>query len=218
MYNNRGVGGFSVELFQDLANRLQYKGIVQELPWARCLADVKDGKIDIAIDAYDAADRRKIYFYSNAYYTLTPQIFYRSGTPNLPTSTVATLAKLRGCGLRGYTYEHYSIDASKLELGATSDKQLIEKLIMDRCDYGIEELEYVIGWRNYDADWLNESKIESFKPVWAQAPSVHFLISKEHANAVDLITAINNTIKDQEKQGFIKALQVKYFQTSIRKK
>lgn len=211
MTNGKGTAGFSFELFKTLATQLGYKAEVQELPWARCLMDVKEGKVDVAIDAYDDAERRKVYFYSMPYHKLTPQVFYHASNSKLPVSTLLQLQRLQGCGIREYTYEHYGLDARLMELGAPNDKTLIEKLNFERCDYAVEELEYIIGGRNYIPGWPDESNIKSFRPMWAQAPSVHFLINKRQSN-IDFLKKLDEAIKAQEKRGFIKALQAKYFQ------
>lgn len=123
-FEGNALSGFSLELVQQLARELGRPVQVQQLPWARCLQQVKLGKVDMAIDAYDDAQRRASFHYSTPYYTLTPQVFYRAADaevrPEVLTSRSA-LAALRGCGVRGYTYDHYGIDASTMDLGAEDD-------------------------------------------------------------------------------------------------
>jgi polar amino acid transport system substrate-binding protein len=214
----KGVGfsGFSFELFQDLARQIGQLSEVKDLPWARCLDEVKAGRIDVAIDAYEDADRRKVYHYSVPYYTLTPQIFYLASTPKplFPVKSVQALATLKGCGVFEYTYEHYDLDATKLDLGATGDLQMLQKLKAGRCDYAVEELEYIIGGRNYDPAWLDETGISSFRPSWARGPSVHLLVGKTRPDGAELIAKLNSAITKNAKNGFTKALQKRYFHSA----
>ncbi len=68
----KGVSGFSFELFQHVAKQMSRSADVTEMPWARCLVEVKAGRINLAIDAYEDAERRKTFLYSTPYHTLTP--------------------------------------------------------------------------------------------------------------------------------------------------
>jgi len=215
MTNGVGTAGYSFELFQNIASQLGRSAEVRELPWARCLLEVKSGEIDLAIDAYDDVERRKTYLYTNPYYTLTPQIFYRANKhpPQLPAKTVKDLTLLKGCGVHEYTYEHYDIDANVLDLGATDDLQMMNKLNYGRCDFAVEELEYIIGQRKYVPAWLDDSQIASFRPTWARGPKLHFLIGKDLANAGELQNSVNLAIEKATKSKYVDRLMKRYFQT-----
>ncbi len=209
----RPVGGFSYGLLQDVARQMGRKPLVKELPWARCLQDVKTGAIDLAVDAYDDAERHRQYLYSTSYHTLTPQIFYRANSTaiSLPLRGVASLEGLSGCGVHEYTYEHYDLDARRMDLGADNDLRMLQKLKAGRCDYAVEELEYIIGGRTAVPDWLDESDLKSFRPAWARGPQLHFLIGKEHPEAPGLLLEVNQAIAASEKSGTTAALRKRYF-------
>lgn len=217
MKEGKGVSGFSVDLFHKIAHSMQRDGQIVDLPWARCLEEVRSGVIDVAVDAYDDPERRQLFHYSQPYYTLTPQIFYlASAAPDvLPAPTVERLRRLKGCGLFEYTYEHYALQAKTLDLGATSDKQLLRKLQAKRCDYAVEELEYVVGARRTETDWPDESNIRSYRPAWAQGPQVHYLVGKKRADGVALLGQLNTAIAAMQKQGEIERLGAGYFQTKL---
>ncbi len=205
--------GFSISLFNRIAEHLQLHARFKELPWARCLEEVKAGRIDLAIDAYEDAERRKVFLYTVPYHTLTPQVFYRRSEANrlgFPSLTLAALQKLRGCGVFDYTYEHYGLEAEKMDLGAKNDQSLLAKLALGRCDYAVEELEYVVGGRRTERNWPNESALSSFQPTWAKPPQVHFLIGQAHPRAQELLSRVNEVIASSEKSGFLKALRKNY--------
>jgi len=205
--------GFSITLFNHIAEQLQRRPSFKELPWARCLEEVKEGRIDLAIDAYADAERRKVFLYSVPYHTLTPQIFYRRADAQrlgAPALTLASLQKLRGCGVFEYTYDHYGLDAKKMDLGAKNDQAMLTKLKLGRCDYAVEELEYVVGGRRTEANWPDESDLASFQPAWAKPPQVHFLTSQTQPKARELQSRINEIISTSEKNGFLKALRKTY--------
>ena len=217
-FDGNPVGGFSFELVMQMSKHMGQRARVQQLPWARCLQQVKLGKVDLAIDAYDDAERRKTFHYSSAYYTLTPQVFYRASDtavrPDAGTDRSA-LASLRGCGVRGYTYDHYGIDANTMDLGADNDLKMLMKLKAGHCDYALEELEYIIGARQNGGQWLDESNLHAFQPAWAKGPQLHFLIGKQRSDGARLLQAVNAAIAAAKDGGFLAALQKRYFDKAV---
>lgn len=216
MKDGRGEAGYSVELLQYLAAQQNREARIVELPWARCLLEVKVGKADVAIDAYDDVERRKTYLYTAPYHVLTPQVFYRvdRGHKGLPVDNVAALKRLQGCGVHEYTYEHYDLDAQTLDRGARDDWQMLSKLVAGRCDYAVEELEYIVGNRKYHSDWLDESALASFRPSWARGPSLHLLIGTSHPRAQQLQQQLNYGIDAARKSGAIEKLRKRYLQAA----
>lgn len=220
MKNGRVESGFSVDLFSKAAAQFGRSAVVYDMPWARCLVEVRAGRVDVAIDAFDDPERRKLFHYTKPYHTLTPQIFYRaSADPKIwPVKTVTQLKQFKGCGLLGYTYEHYELDAKTIDLGAKSDHQMLQKLIAKRCDYAVEELEYVVGARNSDKQWPDESGLRSYQPSWAKGPRLHFLVGHDNANGQLLQEQLNGALAVLEKQGEVAALRRQYFETKVRPK
>lgn len=207
-----GVGGFSVELLDQIARQLNRTARVLEMPWARCLDQVMRGKVDVAVDAYEDPGRKRIYWYSRPYYTLTPQVYFRKGTLGMPATSVEELRKFKGCGVREYTYDHYQIEASTMDLGASNDLQMLEKLARSRCDYALEEKEYITGGRAHEGNWPDENLFQSYQPDWAKGPQLHFLIGKDRVDGKTLQKQIDQAILSLEKRGVIATLSRKYLQ------
>jgi len=210
------VGGFSYELLSQIATHMGRKLTVSPLPWARCLQDVKSGAIDLAIDAYDDAERRKFYLYSAPYHTLSPQLFYKADSllDALQIHTVRDLDRFKGCGVRDYSYAHYDLDAATLDRGAADDAKMLLKLKAGHCDYAVEELEYIVGGRSAIAHWPDESDLKSMRPAWAKGPQLHFLIGREHPGAEALLLEIDQAIAAAEKSGHTAALRKRYFEAT----
>ena len=220
MQSGVGYSGYSVEHFKGIAKSMGQTATIRQMPWARCLREVAAGKIDIAVDAYDDAERRTKFLYSKPYYTLTPQVFLRIskiGGDALPKSA-AELSKFNGCGVHEYTYEHYGLDAKRLDRGAKSIKLMFQMLQAGRCDYAVEELEYVMGGRQTATEWPDESSLRSYRPDWAKAPQIHYLVGRSHPHGKMLQTAVNQAIDSMEKSGETKALRAAYFSSSSAKR
>lgn len=211
MKNGKGERGFSVDLLRKIGERLGRSVEVRDLPWARCLVYVRDGTIDIAVDAYDDIERRKTYHYTRPYHTLTPQIFFRrADSSRWLTPTVEQLKDRRGCGVHEYTYEHYDIDIKGLDRGAPDDRSMLLKLKAARCDYAVEELEYIVGGRKFGKGWPDEDDLDSFRPSWARGPRVHFLVSRTRPDGDALLAALNDSIDVLEKDGSLERLRGRY--------
>jgi polar amino acid transport system substrate-binding protein len=219
-FDGQPVGGFSFELLMNLSHQMGMRLSVRQLPWARCLQQVRLGKIDLAIDAYEDAERRKVFHYSNPYYTLTPQVFYRANDPAMSPELInsrAGLMALKGCGVQGYTYDHYGIDALNMDLGAANDLKMLMKLKAGHCDYALEELEYVIGARQGAGEWMDESALQSFQPAWARGPKVHFLIGKDNATGERLLQSLNRAIGAAQFNGTLASLQKRFFDKATKR-
>ena len=216
---DRGVAisGFSYELLQWVSKQVGRELRVIEVPWTRCLNEVKANRINLVIDAYEDAERRKSYLYSSPYHTLTPQIFFRvaSRSEMARVTQVKDLVRYKGCGVRDFTYEHYDLDAAKLDLGAVNDQNMLQKLKAGYCDYAVEELEHIIGGRASTAMWPDESDLDSFRPAWARGPKVHFLTGKRNGGALALLSKVDQAIASAEKSGLAGALRKKYFDASL---
>jgi ABC-type amino acid transport substrate-binding protein len=210
-----GVGstGFSVDYFNIVAKRMGRVGVVRDLPWARCLREVEAGKVDVAVDAYEDIERRKKFLYTTPYFTLTPQVFFRPqrAGKGLPAQSAAELAAYSGCGVHEYTYEHYGLDAKRLDRAAKSDKHMFLMLLAGRCDYAVEELEFIIGGRTSEKDWPDDSSLQSYRPSWAKGPQLHYLIGQKRPDAQKLQLAMNAAIEAMEKSGDAKLLRTTYF-------
>jgi polar amino acid transport system substrate-binding protein len=208
----RVVSGFSSDLLGSIARGANYELRIKEMPWPRCLNEVKSGRVDLAMDAYDDLERRKVFLYSSHYHVLTPQVFFRAATPiaSAQISTVKDLQRFKGCGVRDFTYEHYDLKASTLDLGALDDQKMLLKLKAGHCDYAVEELEYIIGGRSSVAKWPDESDLSSIRPGWARGPKVHFLVGKTRPGAQALMAEIDLGVASAEKSGETAALRKKY--------
>ena len=205
-----GITGYSVSVLMLIAKEIKQPASVLAMPWARCLEKVKRGEIDLVLSAYENVERRKVYLYTRPYYTLTPQIYYRTGMKDMPVQNVETLKTLKGCGVHEYTYKHYQLDNATLDLGADDTRQMLEKLARGRCDYALDEMEYIVSGRTDGKTWPSESLFQSYQPIWAVPPKLHFLIGKDSPNGELLLKQLNTAIETLEKNGQLQTLKRKY--------
>jgi polar amino acid transport system substrate-binding protein len=191
--------GFSVDVlnaaFGRIGKTVEFHG---ELPWSRCLVMVEEGQMDFAMDAYFDADRAKRFAYTTHYNTLTPQIFFRRARP-VRVQSLSDLKSLKGCGMNGASYSHYGLNASDLDLGPGYDN-MIKKLKAERCDYFVEELEVIAGYKIIGTDYLSDPAIANSPVPLAKAPAKH-LITAKNGPWAKLIAPLDNALKAVIKSG-----------------
>lgn len=181
--------------FERIGQTVEFHG---EYPWARCLLMVESGKVDFAMDAYFDVERAKRFAYSTHYNTLTPQVFYRAQHPVL-IRDVSDLRKYRGCGMNGASYAHYGLLPADLDLGSGYD-QMVNKLKAGRCDYFVEELEVISGYRIRGIDYLSDPDLRHGPVPGARPPAKH-LITARGGQAAQWLPALDAALVGLVKSG-----------------
>lgn len=191
--------GASVDIVKAAFERIGYKVEFRgQYPWPRCLHMVEKGEIDFAMDGYYDADRAKRLAYSTHYNTLTPRIFYRPNAQPV-INNLSDLKRYKGCGMHGASYAHYGLQPSDLDLG--NDYELmIQKLKINRCDYFVEELEVIGGYKLLGKDYLADTGLMHAPVPGAKAPAKH-LLTALNGPAAKLIPQLNDAIADLIKSG-----------------
>lgn len=193
------LAGSSIEIvraaFTHIGRTVEFHG---EYPWARCLALVESGKMDFAMDAYFDTERAKRLAYSVGYNTLTPQVFYRAHAP-VRIKVLADLKKYKGCGLVGASYLHYGLNPKDLDLG-TGYAAMLSRLKHGRCDYFVEELEPIAGYKLLGTDYLADPDIRHEPVLGAKAPTKHLITSRK-SDSARLLPALNAALEAMAKAG-----------------
>lgn len=178
--------------FDMLAAALKSVGQVvrfKALPWARCMKEVEAGHIDFALGAYYSEDRARRYSYSVPYSRGTPQVFFLRRKP-LAIERKEDLLKYRGCGLAGASYVHYGLKHEDLDLGVNTYERLVKKLKAGRCDYFVEELEVIAGYKHIGIDYLADPELGHGPVAGVTAPAAH-LIAGLNGRASALMPQLN---------------------------
>jgi polar amino acid transport system substrate-binding protein len=174
---------------------------------ARCLRMVESGDIDFAMDAPYESEGTKKLAYTMRYTTLTPQIFFRTDKP-VNVRVIADLKNAKGCGLAGANYSNYGLKTKDLE-SATSLDELFRKVKEGECDYFVEELEVIAGYRILGTDFLSDADILS-GPVPGVRPPTKHLVAAKNGSAAKLIPRLNVAIKEVVTSGQAEAYWKRY--------
>ncbi|WIT11581.1 transporter substrate-binding domain-containing protein [Paucibacter sediminis] len=201
------VSGYAVELIR-LALPAGQEPRFIGMPWARCLREVEQGRIDFAMGGYYDAERAKRFDYSRHYRSLTPQVFFRADAP-LELASKADLRKYRGCGMASGSYAHYGLKAAELQISNSGYEGMIRMLLRGRCDFFVEELELISNFKYLGKDFLSIRELAHAELPDVDAPAAHLLTMKD-GPAAGLLPEINAGIERLIRSGDARRLWLKH--------
>ncbi|XHS78547.1 substrate-binding periplasmic protein [Burkholderiaceae bacterium UC74_6] len=169
------------------------------LPWARCMKEVEAGHLDYALGAYYSDERARRFSYSVPYSRGTPQVFFLRSR-QLAISRKEDLLKFHGCGLAGGSYAHYGLKPAELDLGVNTYERLVKKLKAGRCDYFVEELEVIAGYKHIGNDYLADPELAHGPVPGVTAPAAH-LIAGLNGRASALMPQLNVALLELVRSG-----------------
>lgn len=70
-----GVSGIDADIVRTVLDRMGCEVVFVEMPWARALAELKSGRVDIVSGAFDTPERRQYAYYS-AYGQSVPNVLF----------------------------------------------------------------------------------------------------------------------------------------------
>ena len=195
----RSKGSFSVDMLEAAAAHLGRSVRLIVLPWTRCLRQVEAGEIDFALGAYYTEERARRLSYTVPYSRGTPQVYYMRARP-VHIESMADLHRYRGCGLMAGTYAHYGLQAKELDLGVNTYDKLITKLKLNRCDYFVEELEVIAGYKLIGQDYLSDPALAHGPVPDVRAPEAH-LVAGLNSRGAALIPQLNAEMQELIRTG-----------------
>jgi ABC-type amino acid transport substrate-binding protein len=194
------LSGFLVDLWPPLFARLGVElRLIGDLPFKRCLRAVAAGEIDFALAAYYDDERSQTLAFSKPYKTFTPQVFFRATQPR-KIDDRADLKRWRGCGKNGSSYAHYGLSAKDLDQGARNYQQLIEKLLLGRCDYFVEELEVIEQWELGKVNHLATPGL-AHAPLSDVPPPAFHVVAARGSAAAELLPRLDAAFAEAARKG-----------------
>ncbi|MBV8503696.1 MAG: ABC transporter substrate-binding protein [Paucibacter sp.] len=196
---NRGLG---VDALQAVFHRLHLNPpLLRRLPWARCLQDVAQGNIDIAINVGTAQVDPAPYWISEIYIDVrSVYVFSKSFYPDgLKIKDLHELRKFRICGLLGSRYDAYGIDSDQIDIGPTDYFSLFRKINARRCEIAIENaaaLDILLHQNSQLRQLYEQLHLSKSKMPQDDMLGLHFAISRKMKNGEALRNSINTEIRD----------------------
>ena len=212
--SNQQMQGFTVELLTRGFERLGQPIEIEQLPWARCLAAVENGRqFQVALDSSSSSQRRARYRLTRAYYTLTPYYFY--SRRHFPDGIHIDQGQQLGehgtvCGLLGYNYSNFALGQTAVTPGGRDFYTLTEMLERGRCALFIGRYEIVAGMAHIGADLLADPQL-AYAPIPdAEAEPFHMMVSRNIPDSEQLTRQLDSIISRMQASGELEQLRLQF--------
>jgi polar amino acid transport system substrate-binding protein len=207
------VVGFSIDVVTEVLGKNGYEFAVdKKLPWSRCLRSVNEGKdFQMVINATYSEDRARMFHISEPFYSLQMGYFYskQAHPEGLEIQNPSDVNRYTVCGILGFLYDYKWLDVSRVDQGARTYKQVIEKVRRDRCDLFLEYYDVVAGLNKVGEDLLTDSGV-AWKPLPGTEPDKHYMmVSKRFAGGEKLMEVINGGLSELKASGKLETMKSK---------
>ncbi len=205
------IVGFSVDLIHEIFEREGIDYEISMLPWKRCLANVKNGRVDMVLDASYNKEREMGYYISRPCYFTNSFYFYsKKHFPNgLNIKTMTQLQKYRVGGRLGFNYKPYGIENSQLVVNAKTFPSLITALHRNRCDLFIEKFEILKGYSTIITNIFSDSDLQ-YAPVPEAGPEPFYFMFTKNNKGKLLKKIVDSGIDRLEKNGSLQKMLQRY--------
>lgn len=134
------ISGTDVEIIEAIFSQLEIPITVKIMPWARCLALVKNKQADAILDASISAERKTFLHFPTEPVSQGTTVFFVRKNSTLPYENLASLNDLRAGAILGYNYCPEIDDAAFMKRAERVTKldQIFNMLLLKRIDFVIE--------------------------------------------------------------------------------
>lgn len=205
---NNIYSGIDFDLWKELSKRLNLQTNFRYYPWARSLANMKNGAVDMMSGIAIKKERQEYIQYSSIpYYSCSPVFYTQKGLGE----TIKTYDDLKK-HLVGYVnnsiyFKKFDNDKTLKKRAVTSEEQLLKMLALKR-------MKIIIG-TDCQADYeIKKSGFENLIEKTQYRPNkkldLYIGVSKK-SEFINRMDEINKTLKDIIEEGKIKEFASKYY-------
>jgi polar amino acid transport system substrate-binding protein len=181
-------GGLATDIVSTALARAGYASDFEQVPWARALLGVGEGRYDVLVNAWYTDDRTKLGQFSGEYLLNRVRFLKRKDTP-IEYNNLQQLHTYPIAVVRGYAYSpEFDDDESLQKVPVHSFSMAVRMVVADRVKLTLED-EYVA--RYYLA--RESSKVRN---------AVEFLPKPLSENSLHILVSLKNPLHEQIVAGF----------------
>ncbi|VVP27004.1 substrate-binding periplasmic protein [Pseudomonas fluorescens] len=192
-------GGLATDIVTTALARAGFASGYQQVPWARALLGVGEGRYDVLVNAWYNEDRMKLGQFSGEYLVNRIRFLKRKDTP-LEYSNLQQLHTYPIAVVRGYAYSPpFDADTAMQKVPVHNFAMGVRMLAADRVKLTLED-EYVA--RYYLA--RESSKVRSaveFLPKPLSENSLHILVSLKNPQHAQIVAGFDKAIAAMKADG-----------------
>ncbi|MHC8336238.1 substrate-binding periplasmic protein [Pseudomonas sp. LB3P25] len=192
-------GGLATDIVSTALSRAGYASDFEQVPWARALLGVGEGRYDVLVNAWYTDDRTKLGQFSSEYLLNRVRFLKRKDTP-IEYNNLQQLHTYPIAVVRGYAYSPaFDDDVSLQKVPVHSFSMAVRMVAADRVKLTLED-EYVA--RYYLA--RESSKVRNaveFLPQPLSENSLHILVSLKNPQHEQIVAGFDREISAMKVDG-----------------
>ncbi|MHC8353426.1 substrate-binding periplasmic protein [Pseudomonas sp. RT4P38] len=201
-------GGLATDIVSTALGRAGYASDFEQVPWARALLGVGEGRYDVLVNAWYTDDRTKLGQYSGEYLLNRVRFLKRKDTP-IEYNNLQQLHTYPIAMVRGYAYSPaFDGDVSLQKVPVHSFSMAVRMVAADRVKLTLED-EYVA--RYYLAG--ESSKVRNaveFLPKPLSENSLHILVSLKNPRHAQIVAGFDREIAAMKVDGSYERLMKRH--------
>ncbi|NAP05896.1 amino acid ABC transporter substrate-binding protein [Pseudomonas syringae] len=192
-------GGLATDIVNTALRRAGYTTLYEQVPWARAMLGLSQGRHDVLINAWFSEERTKIGQFSAEYLLNRVRFIKRKESP-IGTLTHEQLHKYMIAVVRGYAYAPaFDNDAELQKVPVQNFSTAIRMLAAERVDLTLED-EYVARYNlAMEPDEVRD-RVE-FLPGSLSDNSLHILVSLKNPHHEKIVADFDREIAAMKADG-----------------
>lgn len=192
-------GGLSTDLIRTALGRAGYTTEYDQVPWARAVHGVGEGRYDILINAWYSKDRTEIGEFSGEY-LLNRLRFLKRKTSDIEYKSLPQLHPYSIAVVRSYAYSpEFDNDPDLKKVPVASFSTAVRMLAAGRVDLTVED-EYAARFAlSHESNDVRDSV--DFLPQSLSENSLHILVSLKNPDHAKIVADFDNAIAAMKADG-----------------
>lgn len=192
-------GGLATDIVSTALARAGYASEFEQVPWARALLGVGEGRYDVLVNAWYTDDRTKLGQFSGEYLINRVRFLKRKDAP-IEFNNLQQLHTFPIAVVRGYAYSpEFDDDASLQKVPVHSFAMAVRMLAADRVKLTLED-EYVARYYLARESAKVRSAVE-FLPKPLSENSLHILVSLKNPRHEQIVAGFDREIAQMKADG-----------------
>ncbi|MEO6680313.1 MAG: transporter substrate-binding domain-containing protein [Pseudomonas sp.] len=201
-------GGLATDIVSTALARAGYASDFEQVPWARALLGVGEGRYDVLVNAWYTDDRTKLGQYSGEYLLNRVRFLKRKDTP-IEYNNLQQLHTYPIAVVRGYAYSpEFDGDVSLQKVPVHSFSMAVRMVAADRVKLTLED-EYVARYYLARESTKVRNAVE-FLPQPLSENSLHILVSLKNPRHEQIVAGFDREIAAMKVDGSYQRLMERH--------
>lgn len=191
--------GLATDIVRTALQRAGYQTVYEQVPWARAMHGIAEGRNDVLINAWFNEERTRVGQFSGEYLVNRVRFLKRKDS-NIDTSNLAQLHKYIIAVVRGYAYyPAFDNDPALRKVPVHSFSMAANMLAAGRVDLALED-EFVARYSLANEPEEVRNHVE-FLPDSLSENSLHILVSLKNPKHAQIVAGFDREIAAMKADG-----------------